>query len=264
MMSPGQHNRSGMLPTIGGPLNIAHATFTSLRGPDLSGYQLTSCPDFLDQNSRKVLSKCSPTQVPNGFENKEAFAYYRIRDKWHVVSRSTMGAPEYSDRGNRQIVTKILLLSGMQFARYENHPMQVISTAMSLGLLTSIPNMDKSIDSLQLPARPILKNGSRIFDTDIRRNSTWSDSACVKIMRLLNQGKRIAMAHEPRTVHILCCILNQFQNLDTTPPSFCMGLPLARHRSFDILLLPEMNSVIRQQLRQQSVMPIDSDRFSDG
>ena len=174
-----------------------------------------------------------------------------------------MGAPEYSDRGNRQIVTKILLLPGMQFARYENHPMQVISTAMTLGLLTSITNTDESLDSFQLPARPILQDGSLIFDTDVHRNCTWSDSACVKIMRLLNQGKRIAMAHEPRTVHILCCILNQLQNLDATPPSFCMGLPLARHRSFDILLLPEMNSVIRQQLRQQSIMPIDSARFTD-
>jgi hypothetical protein len=122
-------------------MRVEQAIHTSSASQGRSGYHIVArSSGITDEVARQIASR-SPSNGalivdPN---NRASLNFFPIRNGLHVLSRTCLGPPEYSGRGENCLHTHALVLEAQQLATAHYQVAAIYRDALALGHLTYRP-----------------------------------------------------------------------------------------------------------------------------
>jgi hypothetical protein len=225
---------------------VEQAIFTSVRSRKSQGYHLVGASSGLDDEAVRLLGKWGPSHASllSSEVDAESFNYHPVNARWHAVSRTVHGGPEYSGRGGLQVFTHFLLVRPDQWEGYDNNPLALARTAQALGYLRLHRFSNESLPSIQLPDHAI-PNAVRV-----------ANPAAVPlhdILRVLRLQNRVAILGFADPLPVLALVLKETPRSERLGVSFSTGLRLSVDRDFRIHFAKRADATINAQLASQGI-----------
>jgi len=228
---------------------VEQAVFTSAQTRQTQGYHLVSRSPGIDESDAQELIRWSPTHaglMDDGLD-ADSINFFRISDRWVVLSRSIYGVPEYSGRGGFQIVTYIVLLRPEQMAGYRNNAMVLASTLLSRGLLRFQSHTSSQLERLEIPDRSVLA------DYHSARMARSYGRSAVKILDSLRGTDRVAVLGAADPTGITGEVLQQLEDPQRSTVTFATGMKPSANRPFDVQFFKDLSPQMERQLTSQGV-----------
>lgn len=230
-------------------MQVEQAVFTSANTQRMRGYQLIAqSPGISDHVARQISLWCpSQSALQASDADFECLSFFRVTDESVAIARSIRGGPEYSARGELEIVTLLLVLRNDQLAGYDFHPLAVALTAMTLGHLRLRAEFPARLSRVELPHRAPLGIESRTV------SPPGIERALDKAIQCLRQDRRVAVSGSANFIDSLEYLLRHMSSADRLGLSFTTGLKLSRSRPFRVQFLSAVDTATHRQLSAQGI-----------
>lgn len=175
--APSQHNYQS------GTVSVEQAIFTSARTSSKDGYQLVAWSPGISSDDARQLAVWGPAHDSMIVEDPMdvSLNFHPLGDHKFCVSRTVLGAPEYSGRGGRQVYTHCFVLEADSFKRFHNDPFRVLSAALSIHDLRPGATLPTDLPSLKMQSSgpPVDAGLIRFFDSPLQQQSlvAWTHHA---------------------------------------------------------------------------------------
>jgi hypothetical protein len=237
---------------------IPTASYTSTNRGEISGYQLITQSPSIDLKMKQELTRWCASSSTGNEQSWQSFNYHPLGEKYYVFSRTFLGPAEYSGRGNRQISTKIILLTEKQFASFDFLPTDVLLTALTLGLLKfslTSPYEDNEIDFPTFPLHASLPKASPL-SRDAKDEG--APETTNQLVHALTNQQRCAVVSSQNPLEQTKQIFAQLDDEQRRRTSFTTGLPYSRRRPFCLQLFKQLTLLERRRLKSQSIHLYDN------
>ena len=208
-------------------MKLEQAIFTSARSQRVAGYHLVNQSQGISDGTAQILSRWSPSHdslIQSG-RNASSVNFFKIADGHYAVSRTVLGAPEYSGRGGLQTVTFLILVSAEQLKPYGNDPIALVNMAMRNGNMCfvdgafsnqpiEIPDAHVTLGNLpnQLKYEPILD----------------------EVIELMAHGNQVAIVGAKQPLKTMQSLIHRLPVEHRIGFSFTTGLKPSSQRPFTI------------------------------
>lgn len=166
-----------------GTVAVEQAIFTSARTSSKDGYQLVAWSPGISSDDARQLAVWGPAHDSMIVEDPMdvSLNFHPLGDHKFCVSRTVLGAPEYSGRGGRQVYTHCFVLDADSFKKFHNDPFRVLSAALAIHDLRPGATLPTDLPSMKmLPSgQPVDAGLIRFFDSPMQQQSlvAWTHHA---------------------------------------------------------------------------------------
>ncbi len=168
---------------VSGTVAVEQAIFTSARTSSKDGYQLVAWSPGISSDDARQLAVWGPAHDSMIVDDPTdvSLNFHPLGDQKFCVSRTVLGAAEYSGRGGRQVYTHCFVLDADAFLRFHNDPFRVLSAALAIHDLRPGAKLPTDLPMLKmLPSgQPVDAGLIRFFDSPIQQQSlvAWTHHA---------------------------------------------------------------------------------------
>lgn len=186
-VAPSQSNLSGTVA-------VEQAIFTSARTSSKDGYQLVAWSPGISSDDARQLAVWGPAHDSMIVDDPTdvSLNFHPLGDHKFCVSRTVLGAAEYSGRGGRQVYTHCFVLDAASFKRFYNDPFRVLSAALSIHDLRPGATLPTDLPTMKmLPSGgPVDAGLIRFFDSPVQQQSlvAWTHYAMTSKKLLFTGG----------------------------------------------------------------------------
>ena len=221
---------------------LEQAIYTSMESSRGRGYHLVSRSAGIDNDWATQLNRWCPSHASllKSDNNASSLNFHQLNRDHFVLSRTTHGGPEFSQRGGLQVVTLILILRRDQLIGYSNNPFAVARTARSLGHLRWDNRYPALLPKIELPDTA---SSEQIIPPKLYRFPMLD-----QLESLLLSEEQVAIVTENQGLGAIEAILTQLQPSKRCSLSFTSGLKPSRHRPFRIHVIPYVDMQTRLKL----------------
>ncbi len=226
-------------------MQVSQLIYGSTGQGNLRGYQLLGRSPGVSESIVREFCRWAPSHDSLQRHAPHAWSlnfFPLAADTW-AIARSVYGGPEYSGRGGMQIVTIALLLDREQFAAYQNRPVDVARTAMSLGQLILPSATRGSLPVVSLPRIPFPSS-------PINRNSL-ENSIC-DLVRSVEDGQRAYLLCDRDPIDVLDNVYQRLDPLTRLNTSFVTGLKPSVHRDVQLQFVLDADDLTISRLQSHS------------
>ncbi len=238
-------------------MQVEQAIFTSAQTARLQGYQITAQSCRFDDSIVRELCRWCPTQsallsADPDFDSLNCFPV----DEFVAITRTVYGGPEYSGRGDLQIVTYILLVRQGQLTGYDFNPLNLALAAMAFGELRLCGDQHSSLPSISLPDK--MPAAVRLPAP----KTALDQIALQSVMVALTERRRVAVVGANKPLEELSFLLSRRSKDDRPTLSFASGLTPSGARPFQLHFLPSIDAAMKIQLSAQQIEVVSSSEIS--
>ncbi|MBA2115672.1 GAP1-N2 domain-containing protein [Bremerella alba] len=177
-----------------GTVSVEQAIFTSARTSSKDGYQLVAWSPGIGSDDARQLAVWGPAHDSMIVEDPTdvSLNFHPLGDHKYCISRTVLGAAEYSGRGGRQVYTHCFVLDAASFTKFQNDPFRVLSAALAIHDLRPGAKLPSDLPSLKmLPSGPPVDAGLiRFFDSPVQQQSlvAWTHHALMSKKLMFTGG----------------------------------------------------------------------------
>ena len=239
-------------------MNVDQAVFASSDRGTTKGYQLVSKSVGVDRALGTALSHWAPTRLPSENVNHWAINAFPVSDERFAISRTVVGGPEYSGRGDREVVTLFLLLSNEQFASYQFDAIAVARSVIALGLLRLPSQIEgDQLPQATIPSRPIMNS------TDLasgQPDEGVNEAMLDDVVAILNDSRRVALIGLTDPIITATRLVSRLPIQSRRNLSFTTGLPPSVHRPFQVHFFSSDVTLKQHALDAQKIVSFHAQR----
>ena len=229
-------------------MRAEQAIFTSIRSSTRQGYHLAARSPGVGGHLGQQLYQWGPSHgsLLDDKITASSLNSFQLSSDWIVVSRTVYGAPEYSGRGALQVVTLILAVRRSQLSAFDDNPVSLARTALTLGYLRLPASVPETLPQITLPDRALLAASAAT-------RHSLDDSILDRSLRLLGQGQRIALVGADDPVGTMAHLIRRIPAKIRAETSFTTGLRPSRQRPFRVHIVPRIDADIQRRLAAQGI-----------
>ena len=208
------------------------------------GYQLVGRSPSIDEHVATEFCRWAPSHGALQSDDCDAVSlnFFPVNDDRFVVSRSIYGGPEYSGRGGMEVVTIGLVLQRQLLDGYQDNPIKLIQTAISLGHLILPCSFRSSLQPAELPRRGF------DYSDESPINVPVTDGDVEQALHLIETGQKVVMLGVSEPERFVDRVFQQRGNQDLSRFSFSTGLHPSASREFQLQFLPAADHIAIRQL----------------
>jgi hypothetical protein len=210
------------------------AIFTSLSRQGRAGYHVVARSPGVTDAESSSLATWSPSHgaLVVDEHNHASVNYHPLASGRFALSRTCLGAPEYSGRGGRQVYTHALILDAAVLRKAGNNPLLIYRDALALGHF-----LHRTDPDTQLKPAPLSLVYPRVGP------DAWADRAgamkCPSLEPVIAQllaGRSAALPYAGDRLALAECLLGQLPTDVVASISFATSLQPSTVRPFRLLV----------------------------
>ncbi len=234
--------------------SVEQAVFTSSARSRMKGYQLVGKSAGIDREIGQELCRWAPTRRNTDNPDDWAISSFSLPNDLVAITRTTSGGPEYSDRGGRQIVTRMLVLRYDQLEGYDFNVIAFARTAIAMGGLT----LPLDLDAEQLA--PVRLATFRI-DSDPSPRGRCTTDATDRLIdhaaTLIAEGRHVALVGATDPISTANQLIQRLPFQSRREFSVTTGLEPSIQRPFQCHFIARSDIKTRRTLDSQKAIYLD-------
>ena len=230
-------------------LQIEQAIFTSADGATMKGYQLVARSAGIDRELAQQLCRWSPSNGSICEDNLDhsVLSTFPLSDGRFAIARTTLGGPEYSDRGGIQVVTQLLVLREDQFARYQCNAFAVAKTAITLGEMRFRLATSPRLPLITLPDQPLvpcvaIPHGPTLKYHHVNPTDGMRVDLLLQVLQRLHDRQPVAVIGVEDSVTFASHVIERIPTDERPTISVTTGLHPTLNRPFRLHFLPQLDA----------------------
>lgn len=234
-------------------MQVEQALFTSAQTRHARGYHLVARSPGITDEMAKALAVWSPSHdsLVENHAAAESLNYYRLNHEWAALTRSVNGESEYSNRGGLRLETNMLVFRAKQLAGYDEHPLLLADTALSLGHLRLRDQTPQQLDVIDLPHSSWGRIDDALIPCEGDRN--FAERVVDQLTR-----RRVIMIGVDRPKTLVQAVFDQLPRKERGRVTFSTGLRPSLHRPFSLQFLPSLDGRLRERMAVADVVCLDA------
>ena len=230
-------------------MQVEQAIFTSARSLHASGYHLTARSRGIDDGLAQTISPWGPSHASLVSEEFDASSlnFFPVGNDRFALSRSVYGGHEYSQRGEFQIVSIIIVFHREQLAGYSDNPIALAQTVLALGHLRLRSVVHGSLSLLDIPDRSMFGFVSP-FPED-----RYDEILTSRVLDTIQDGRRVAVFGLSDPMPTLDQLARRVPRDQRAELSFTTGLKPSVHRDFRLHFFSNLDEDLSIQLNSQGI-----------
>jgi len=197
----------------------------------------------IDKQLFETLPAWCPCRDAMMVGHKTATFFTPINDRQSIVGRSSAGP--YDAKGNRPLVSTIVVVQNAQLKAFHNNPVLLLKTLASSGHLVLNTAPPKALPAITMPNSSINYFGADSSVVDAQR-----------VLKALEMHSQVALMDVPQPLDSLGRMLNQLPSTDRARLSFSIGRRFTPSAPFDISFYPNGGQEFDQELVQHQIFPV--------
>lgn len=218
-------------------IRIQQAIFTSQRGPQVEGYQLTSKSEGITEDLARELSHWGPSHdaLQESDEDASSLNFHPLRNGNYCISRSVFAGAEYSGRAGMRVYTQMLVVPAEGLAMFDNNPFLVWKAAVAGGRIVVLDNPPETLSSFPLIGHPSGMDEGALADT----LSVLEMDAVAELTAALVERPHVAIITDIPAEQLVAVLLHLLPSEQRTLVSFSTGLRCSPRRPFRLTIAPK-------------------------
>lgn len=180
--------------------------------------------------------------------HSEATAFFPVNQEYFAISRSVRGKADSKGRGEKQLVTTVLLVRREQLVGYSGNPVVLTMIVQAHGGLMLPQRLVESVASFEVPDQSILE--PVVADPETRARQA---EQIARAMEIHGQVAVIGLNHPLGYLGEYLASLPKEQRLSL---SWAIGLDVTKERRFDLQFFQGLDSAVQKDLVQLQVRTI--------
>ena len=205
----------------------------------------TSCVD--DQLAKQVF-RWVPERWELAQRHAEGIAFFRVNDNFFGVSRSVRGASDLRGRGEKQLVTSVLLIRREQMKAFSNNGAILAVVAQTHGGLLLPSRLGAELKPFDLPNETSLR--PVVSEPEKRAKEVET------ITRAIEIHQQVAVVGLEDPLDYVAGYLSHLPTEKKLGTSWAVGLDVAKSRPFDLQFFWGFDSAVQKELAQLQVRTI--------
>jgi hypothetical protein len=236
-------------------MRLQQAIFTSVRGSRLEGYQIAAQSAGVSEALAKELTAWGPAHdsLWDTRHDARSVNYHPLESGDYCLSCTRLAGAEYSSRSGNRVYTQMFVLPTALLARFANDPFLVLRALAAAGRLVVFDEVPPS-----LPSVPVLGHCDHL-DGSLLSPVLEEVGQCVvdDLVNAIDQSPSVAVVTSGHVERLFQALLYSFSIERRLTISFTTGLKPCPRRPFQLVVLPNNPTIVRQFQRTASAKIIE-------
>lgn len=217
-------------------VRIQQAIFTSIQGPQLDGYQLTSKSSGITDELARELAHWGPPHdsLIASDEDASSLNFHPLRSGDFCISRTVYAGAEYSSRAGLRVYTQMLIVPAEGLAQFDNNPFSIWKAAVAGGRIHTLESPPP-----ELPSFSLLGHGATLSEEELADATAALEMDTVaELTTLLLEKPHVAVITEMGTEQLIAILFHLLPSEQRSRISFSTGLKFSPRRPFRLTIAP--------------------------
>jgi hypothetical protein len=215
---------------------MEQAIFTSAETNRASGYHLVCRSSGIGEAEARELTAWAPSHdsLLGQTTNSRSINFFALTGGAFCASRTVTAGQEYSERGGWRILTKFLVISPADLARFANNPFAVDRAALAAGDFDIPTPLPQSLSPITLSGRSAKVDHTVLY----RLASCIQADELVRLITNIFERRQLIVATDIDPELLVAGIVNTLPLDRRLEFSFSTGLRYSKQRPFRLVVLP--------------------------